>query len=257
MKLVEAEIYQGWGTMFGGVWPEALLRDLWCKLLKGHSHGGQFLCGDDLAEIRLELMNVIHDAEELCRSVPGKITPTQLPHEASAVAIFSPFPRLHRRMVTIPVVRANYQVPGYVVTDEEGKNLPQQAVRLRVPHRRGEWDVVVDVELPACGYRKLKWLAAEKTPEFSEPVILEPECETSAGPYRIRWKDGLIVSISQAEKEFSCTDNSTFFEPVHFPLKSRGWMVTELLPSETPFGVERVRQTEFGPLRWAWIAREN
>ncbi len=252
MKLVEAEIYTGWGTWFGGTWPEELLRDQWQKLLKAHSHGGQFLCSEDLTEIRLDLMNAVRSAEELIRSAAGRILPSRLPQEATAVGIFSPFPRYHRRMVTIPVVRADYQVPGYYVADEEGKSLAQQAVQLRVPHKRGEWELLVDVELPAGGYRKLKWLAAEKTPEFSEPQILSPECETPAGPYRIRWKNGLIVSILQEEKEFSCSDGNTFFEPVHFPLKFRGWMVTEILLVETAFEIRQVRQTEFGPLRWAW-----
>jgi GNAT superfamily N-acetyltransferase len=252
MKLVEAEIYSGWGTLYGESWPEELLRDQWRNLLKSHSHGGQFLCGDDIAKIRLELMNVIRTGEELIDSAAGRIFPFRLPHESSAVAIFSSFPRSHRRMITLPVVRADYQVPRYCVTDEEGKMPPQQAVQLRVPHKRGEWDLLVDVELPACGYRKLKWMAAEKTPEFAEPVKLQPECEIPAGPFRIRWKDGLIVSISLAGKEFSCSGTSSFFEPVHYPLKFRGWMVTELLSSGAIFEVTQVRQTEFGPLRWAW-----
>lgn len=246
-KLVEAEIYGTFASLKGAVFPE--LREAWRRTIRAQSHAIQFMFGEDVDAMRLDLLNACDLAELARREAQTAVVSACLPQDTETMTLFSSRPHRAKQIVRVPVFRTDFEVAAYEVTDASGRRLLQQAVELRNPPRPGDWEILVESDVPACGTRSLR-LAEVEARSFSEAVELPLDGNVAAGDWEIEWKAGQLVSLKGERGRLEGSDGMSILEPLVYPSETRGWMLMRLeeKPERTVF--QSLRQTEFGPLRW-------
>jgi hypothetical protein len=247
--LVEAELA---AALFqpAEVWPGDELRRLWRLALRAQTHATQYLFREDLADLRLDLENVARSADDIRCRASEAVAPAAFPHETRTVTVLNPLPRPVRTTVPIQVLRTDFSVAGYAAAG----CLLQQPVTPVNPGRPGEWELLVEMELPACGLRSVELVPGEKaeTPPSQELPLTS---ETVLGPLTLRWENGLLIEVSRPGHSVRADVRTSLLEPLRRPATIQGWMTTALAVPDSRCTVTRLRQMEFGPLRWA-VERE-
>jgi len=244
-RLVEAELSLAL-LLPGGEWPGEELRRLWRLALRAQTHATQYLFAPDLADLRMDLANVVREAERLRDGAVARAVPGAFPHETQRLAVFNPLPRPGRLVVPLQVMRTDFTVQGYAVTG----GLPQQAVAPVNPGRSGEWELLVELDLPACGFSMVTLQPGPKA-VVPPPMELALTGDLELGPLVLHWQDGLLVRVARGDMALMATEETSVLEPLRRPAAVRGWMTTAVGQPEERCCVRRLRQTEFGPLRWA------
>lgn len=231
-------------------WPGEELRHLWRLALRAQAHATQYLFAEDLAALRLDLQNVVRAATAIAGRGYERVAPAAAPHRTQTLAVFNPQPRPVRRTVSLPILRTDFTVGGYRV---EG-DLVQQAVAPPNPGRPGEWELLAELELPANGVHAVRLEPTERSvvPHAEELPLTG---ETQLGALLLRWQDGLLMGVACGGEGISGTAATSLLEPLRRPATVQGWMTTALAEPEPRCRVTRLRQTEFGPLRWT-VERE-
>jgi len=244
-RLVEAELSLALLSP-GAEWPGEELRRLWRLALRAQTHAAQYLFAPDLADLRLDLANVVREAERLREGAMARAVPGGFPHETQRMAVFNPLPRPARLVVPVQVMRTDFTVQGYTAAG----GLPQQAVAPVNPGRSGEWELLVELDLPACGFGMVILQPSPKA-VVPPPKELALTSDLALGPLVLHWQDGLLVRVARDGMALVATEGTSLLEPLRRPAVVQGWMTTQVGQPEKRCGVRRLRQTEFGPLRWA------
>lgn len=234
----------------GEEWPGDELQRLWRLALRAQTHATQYLFAEDVAGLRLDLELVIREATAIAGRGYDQVAAAAAPHRTRTMAVFNPHPRPVRRTVSLPILRTDFTVGGYRVEGE----VPQQVVASPNPGRPGEWELLAELDLPACGLRSVRLEATERT-AVPGPNELPLTGTCQLGPLELHWEDGLLVTMEQGRDKLLGTSTTSLLEPVRRPATVQSWMTTALAAPEPRCVVTRLRQTEFGPLRWA-VERE-
>lgn len=253
-RLVEAELYLALANLRGMTWPEETVSDAWRLVLRAQSHAVQFLFAEDVDDMRLDLQNAIRTAGNLRNQAFHVLVSPGLPQDADRITLLSPLPYRQRQIVTIPIIRTDTEIAGYELHDAEGQLVPQQCTAPKQPGRFGEWGILIDLELPACGFVDL---TLHRTAEgrFPVPENLSLSCTIQAGPWQLTWEDGFLVAVKSSECDLRATEVSSLLEPVFHRSERRGWMPTRIDGQGEKIRFSRLRRLENGPVRWRFERR--
>ena len=257
--LVEAEIYGVRAKEHGFAWPESALETAWERVCRATSHAVQYLFRDDVDAMRLDLLDAQREAVAWREDALSRLQPSQSLDAEGYVALTTIQPHRRRALVHIPVLRTDFTVDGYALAGLDDRPVVQQAVELRNPQRPGEWELLTECDLPACGTRAFKLQPVSEPPAFPDPVAIntDEDADLDAGPWRLSWRSGRLAQIQASEEEtgLAGSDRISLLEPLALDATIRGWMTRDIETHARRPSFGLLRQVEFGPLRWRFQRR--
>jgi len=225
--LVEAELYDSLASSVSRR-PRRRdpLRTAWRQALRAQTHATQYLFSPDAEATRFALATALQTAVAAAESDRRRLAPRCLPQDSALVALHNPLPWPRAGVFAVPVKRTDFAVAGWRVESADGRPLPQQPLAPPNPYRPGEWDILVQTEAPAAGYRAVRLRPADSAVAQRRPEPLPPSGSVQAGPLRLAWRDGLLVGLESAVAVLDGTAATSLLEPLCRPAQVRGWLTT-------------------------------
>ena len=250
--LVEAEVYDALAAA-SGVDRENPpdLEQAWRQALRGQSHATQYLFAADTEALRQDLAEALRQAEAAREDAFERLAPGCLPQDSDTVAVLNPLPWERSCLVSVPVCRTDFSVPGFRLTDDTGAAVPQQALPPPNGHRVGEWDILARLTLPPGGVRILRRVP-DPTRSPRRPEALALTGRVQAGPCCLTWEDGRLCQVEGGGFALAGSAAVSILEPLRHPTQVRGWMTTAIEAPAERVKVLSLRQCEEGPLRWGF-----
>ena len=252
--LVEAEMQASFAAESGFQWPEHELNEAWRLLLRAQSHGVQFLFSRDIDAMRLDLLNACAMAEQIRNRAMELTVPSSLPQDTDTVAVVSGTPVREKRIVSIPVQRVDFETAGFEAVTPDGKRPVQQPAEVCNPRRPGEWSLLVETEVPACGPAAIR-LTPVSGQTLPEEKKVASGSVSECGPWKLEWEKGRIQALSHPGGRITGSDYASILEPLLFAAEHTGWRTTHIDTEPVRVGFADVVQTEFGPLRYRFERR--
>lgn len=252
--LVEAEILSTLANVAKDeTYPAGALRQTWERLLDNTPHAVQFLFEPDWRAADLTLRQAIDAATGIAGRAAGALAGDALPMDAGGLAIINTLPAPRHEIMPLWIVNSDLVRGAARVFDSDGKEVATQPTYVG-PHATGEYGLLADVKVPACGYASLRIEYTQQAPEL--PVfatVTKKTLHVATDEVALTFRGGHLVSIEDRASGTlkRAPTGAGFLEPVHYPMASDDWFVGSGIPDNPEgFAVGDVRLDEQGPLRW-------
>ena len=252
--LVDAEVLSTLAHVVRGVaYPTDDLNAAWVKLLDNTPHAVQFLFEDDWRAARLSLEQAIDASTKVADRAVNELVSGCLPMEADSLAIINPLPVRRREVIPLWIVNSDLTRGMVRLIDARGKTVPTQ-VFFAGPHANGEYGLLADVDVPACGYAGLRMRYDDEMPQAPAfTPVKKSTLRLASDVVALTFRDGHLARIEDlaAGTHRRARAGASFLEPVYYSIASDDWFVGSGIPDDPEgFTIDEVRLDEQGPLRW-------
>jgi hypothetical protein len=252
--LVEAEILSTLAAVAKDeAYPGGVLCQAWEQLLDNTPHAVQFLFEQDWRAADLALRRAIQAAAGIAGQAAGALVGDALPMDAAGLAIINTLPAPRTEIIPLWIVNSDLARGAARFFDTNGNEVTTQPTYVG-PHATGEYGVLAEVNVPACGYASLRIDYANEAPDLPAfTVMTKKTLRVSNDEVALTYRGGHLTTIEDriAGTSRRAPTGAGFLEPVHYRMASDDWFVGSGIPDDPDgFAVDEVRLDEHGPLRW-------
>lgn len=239
------------------------MNSLWSQLLTYCTHAVEFLFDPDFEEARQTLEEVVRQARRSQLEALAQLTTHSDTDDPPGYVVYNPLPESQTRMIELTVDNVDTSRRHPILTDADGRRLPQQITYTGRLAR--DFDVLVETPLAPGGMTQLllDW-SADDVPSV-EPTELDTldhvaelvAPDGSLGPVRLHISRGHIVRIDVVgvDRYLQAREGEDLLEPVIVPREVDYWMPVSFADSPLRFQPETLSLNESGPLRYRLTRR--